>query len=211
MGIRLTLPWQLLRGLSQSRRHCSCAHVVKGIEHGVQWLKVGRLREVYLCETLVHAWCRHCAAHLVSSLRWRLQLLAHMFSIISGAGSASAVTHHRSGGSQLHLGRVPTRTARSSTCFEEVSASLHTSICMPPDTRRPRTCSCKPTLAAHSHLCDSCLHSDAAQGQRTRVFLLLLCARITESRVPCWLAILCNTRELVVCWCRPCYQLSHSA
>ena len=64
-----------------------------------------------LCDTLAPCcvdtvwlvWCSHvdCAWHLL----WRTH------SIPSGAGSASAVTHHHSGGPELHLGRVPTRSA----------------------------------------------------------------------------------------------------
>ena len=81
-------------------------------------------------------WC-HAASILFGSsgararCAWHLLWRAH--SIPSGAGSASAVTHHRSaGGSQLHLGRVRTRSTRSSAWLragERFSAHipLHTS------------------------------------------------------------------------------------
>ena len=80
----------------------------------VHWLETLSMRAFPLCGALVPrcvdriwlVWCfrARCA--------WHLLRLAH--SIPSGAGSASAATHHHSGGSQLHLGRVPTRSTRSS-------------------------------------------------------------------------------------------------
>ena len=42
---------------------------------------------------------------------WGICEAGSAYSIPSGAGSASDATHHRSGGSRLHLSRVPTRSA----------------------------------------------------------------------------------------------------
>ena len=94
---------------------------------------------------------RYCLARLVLSCGLRLaSVVWRSHSIPSGAGSASAATHHHSGSSELHLGRVPTIVRHDRRRgFGQVSASLHTSLCTP--------LACKPVRALMLTVCSGWL------------------------------------------------------